>query len=303
MRSVISESVVRATFRLTAVSVLALTVAACSTDTTRFSQPMFSSANDYTGSITPKEGVGYGGARAPGTIASNADIQQAPLAAPGSYPSQPYPSQPYPQTSGGYGQGSGYTPPASQPIYSQPTYGQGQSTYSQPAYGAQPGSYQAGANVHAPTVMPDGSPGAVSSVRPSASATPHSGITVAVERGETLYSISRRYGVPVNALMQANGISDPTSVRVGQRLNIPQYSATKSGWVTGPQPVATRAVAPEPRAASRVATATKVDRRPRPRPSLPCTAPPAPRRAHRVVRIRLLPARPFTRSRGVTASA
>lgn len=42
-----------------------------------------------------------------------------------------------------------------------------------------------------------------------------------VARGETLYTIAARYGVTVDALAQANDISDPGAVQVGQRLNIP----------------------------------------------------------------------------------
>lgn len=42
--------------------------------------------------------------------------------------------------------------------------------------------------------------------------------------GETLSSISRRYGVTVNALVEANDIDDPDFVRVGQRLIVPTDS-------------------------------------------------------------------------------
>jgi murein DD-endopeptidase MepM/ murein hydrolase activator NlpD len=42
-----------------------------------------------------------------------------------------------------------------------------------------------------------------------------------VKRGENLFRISKRYGVPQNAVASANGISDPTKLAVGQRLTIP----------------------------------------------------------------------------------
>ncbi len=42
-----------------------------------------------------------------------------------------------------------------------------------------------------------------------------------VARGETAYSIARRYGTTVGALAQANGLSDATRLRVGQRLRVP----------------------------------------------------------------------------------
>ena len=49
-----------------------------------------------------------------------------------------------------------------------------------------------------------------------------------VERGDTLFSISRRYGVPVDALREANDISNADTIRVGTRLLIPdQYKVVR----------------------------------------------------------------------------
>ncbi len=42
-----------------------------------------------------------------------------------------------------------------------------------------------------------------------------------LQGGETLYSLARKYGVSVEALLQANGILDPSSLSVGMRLLIP----------------------------------------------------------------------------------
>ncbi|MEA3408395.1 MAG: LysM domain-containing protein [Chloroflexota bacterium] len=42
-----------------------------------------------------------------------------------------------------------------------------------------------------------------------------------VKRGETLYSIARRYGVSVEALAHANGLRTPNTIYAGQRLVIP----------------------------------------------------------------------------------
>ena len=50
---------------------------------------------------------------------------------------------------------------------------------------------------------------------------PASGIHV-VERGNTVYSISRLYGVPVRAIIEGNGLAPPYLLRVGDRLSIPQ---------------------------------------------------------------------------------
>ena len=45
-----------------------------------------------------------------------------------------------------------------------------------------------------------------------------------VGRGETIYSISRRYQVNANDLMRANNITDPSTLQAGRRLIIPSQS-------------------------------------------------------------------------------
>jgi murein DD-endopeptidase MepM/ murein hydrolase activator NlpD len=50
-----------------------------------------------------------------------------------------------------------------------------------------------------------------------------------IQRGETLYSISRQYNVSVEDLMETNGITDPTTVRAGTRLRIPSRYTVKPG--------------------------------------------------------------------------
>jgi len=45
---------------------------------------------------------------------------------------------------------------------------------------------------------------------------------VTVQAGETLYAISRRYGVPVRALIEANGLAPPYALSAGRRLTLPQ---------------------------------------------------------------------------------
>ncbi|MDE6145695.1 MAG: LysM peptidoglycan-binding domain-containing protein, partial [Muribaculaceae bacterium] len=54
---------------------------------------------------------------------------------------------------------------------------------------------------------------------PEAPAAPESHIHK-VAKGDTLYSLSKRYGVSVDAIRQANGLKD-SSLRIGQRLKIP----------------------------------------------------------------------------------
>ena len=47
------------------------------------------------------------------------------------------------------------------------------------------------------------------------------GGTYTMARGDTPYSIARKYGVDVQALLKANGIKDPTNIQIGQKLRIP----------------------------------------------------------------------------------
>jgi LysM repeat protein len=58
----------------------------------------------------------------------------------------------------------------------------------------------------------------------TSSAPTASGVYV-VRRGDTLFSIARRFGVSQTALMQANGIRDARFIWVGQRLRIPRSGA------------------------------------------------------------------------------
>jgi murein DD-endopeptidase MepM/ murein hydrolase activator NlpD len=46
-----------------------------------------------------------------------------------------------------------------------------------------------------------------------------------VQRGETMFSIARRYGLTVDAITHTNGIPDPRQIYIGQRLVIPNAKA------------------------------------------------------------------------------
>ncbi len=63
---------------------------------------------------------------------------------------------------------------------------------------------------------------------------------VVVRSGETLSEIADRYGISLSRLMQANGISDPDLVVVGQRISIPGRGGTTapSGSARSSQPMA-----------------------------------------------------------------
>ncbi len=61
------------------------------------------------------------------------------------------------------------------------------------------------------------------SLPPAAAWTWEGGRPITVAPGETLETISQRYGVPVAAIMEANSITSPAMVRPGQHLVIPRY--------------------------------------------------------------------------------
>lgn len=65
---------------------------------------------------------------------------------------------------------------------------------------------------------------------------------VTIERGDTLYSISRKYSVPVNDLAVLNKISAPFALSVGQKikvpdvLSVPKYNAPQVRAAVKPEP-------------------------------------------------------------------
>lgn len=50
-----------------------------------------------------------------------------------------------------------------------------------------------------------------------------------MQDGDTLYSIARKYNVPVDAIMQLNGIPNPTKLRRGVSILIPDIYTVKKG--------------------------------------------------------------------------
>jgi LysM repeat protein len=95
--------------------------------------------------------------------------------------------------------------------------------YAAPDYGDEAGTPYAGSDVNpaydAPAVYEDTTPVAdptpAPAPAPAASATMHT-----VARGDSLWKISRKYGVTVDAIKQANGLTNDTAV-LGAKLSIP----------------------------------------------------------------------------------
>ncbi|MCP4222321.1 MAG: LysM peptidoglycan-binding domain-containing protein, partial [Actinomycetia bacterium] len=77
---------------------------------------------------------------------------------------------------------------------------------------------------------------------PSAHGDPAAGVSGGgdhtVVAGDTLWLIARRYGASVSALAQANGLSDPDRIHVGQRLVVTDASSSEA--VDSPEPSGSR---------------------------------------------------------------
>lgn len=60
------------------------------------------------------------------------------------------------------------------------------------------------------------------------------GARVTLREGETVYNLSRRYGVPAAEILDANDIRDSRSLKVGQALIIPTYVYSQAATVSAP---------------------------------------------------------------------
>jgi murein DD-endopeptidase MepM/ murein hydrolase activator NlpD len=68
------------------------------------------------------------------------------------------------------------------------------------------------------------------------------GTAITVQQGDTIDSITRRYGVPASAIAEANNLPNGSTLRPGQRLVIPKYEVT--GSTVAPRPASPPAPRP-----------------------------------------------------------
>jgi murein DD-endopeptidase MepM/ murein hydrolase activator NlpD len=61
------------------------------------------------------------------------------------------------------------------------------------------------------------------------------GTPVTLQQGETLNTISGRYGVPVSALLAVNGLSSVNAAKPGQQIMIPTYNAVQGSAASAPR--------------------------------------------------------------------
>lgn len=168
-------------------------VAACSSDSGRFGESPFSNPFASASSSEPSYRA-QPEPRYTGTVraAPTSRIERAPLGAPS--PAQSAPMR-------GFG---------------------GQQSYNQP----RSGSYEPQSTGSIPSV----SRTAIARPAPSVSSassnwSAEGGSTVTLAQGESVHTLSQRYGVPASAIMQANGLSSANAVGPGSRVVIPVYSS------------------------------------------------------------------------------
>jgi murein DD-endopeptidase MepM/ murein hydrolase activator NlpD len=60
------------------------------------------------------------------------------------------------------------------------------------------------------------------------------GTQVDIKPGETVYNLSRRFGVPANVIMSANGLTESEGLKAGQTIVIPTYVYSRQAPVSAP---------------------------------------------------------------------
>ena len=186
------------------VAVIALSVAGCSAETSRFESPL-----------------------------SNPFARSAPAEATNSVQSHPsssrIESRPLPQA-------SALPPPTRSAAVASNGMsggGRGLGTY-------QPNADVTGSIAHPPKPVAQAPATAPAHIAPPAQARGNwdwdGGTAVTVAPGETVDIISSRYGVPSTAIAQANGLHAQAALRPGQRLVIPRYNFSHNNATTGSVP-------------------------------------------------------------------
>ena len=83
-----------------------------------------------------------------------------------------------------------------------------------------------------PVLAPD--PIVTGSAPQSVGWTTTGGTRITLGEGETIYNLSKRYGVPASEIMKANGITDASRVSSGRQLLIPVYVYSRQAPVSAP---------------------------------------------------------------------
>lgn len=186
--------------RLLASVVLAGLVSACSSDVARFSDNPFQNPFNSRTSFDPASTASIN--RNVGPQAQR--LQPAPVSTATTQP-LPAPNQPIMRTSG---------PVATSRITAPTNTG----SVASAAY---------------PALAPV-APRATTALGSSQGWTAVGGTPVTLQQGETLNTVSGRYGVPVSALLAVNGLSSVNAAKPGQQIMIPTYNAVQGSAASAP---------------------------------------------------------------------
>jgi murein DD-endopeptidase MepM/ murein hydrolase activator NlpD len=178
------------------VALLAGLTAACSSDGSRY-------GSIFTGSTANQKQIIGGNQPMPAPVDYSNDVVTAPA------PSRSVARSDLPPMLPGVQQGG-------QQVAAAPSYGAPQA-YNPPGAYTPPGQ-------PAPTQVAS----AAQPPRSSAGWSTENGTVVTLGPGETLSSVSRRYGVPIKELARVNNIANPSQVGAGTRLTIPTYGVAGS---------------------------------------------------------------------------
>jgi murein DD-endopeptidase MepM/ murein hydrolase activator NlpD len=229
--------------RVVALAVIAAGAAACSSESTRFTNPFSSQQpqSEATGSIQQQQQQQQ---RAPA-----GRVQTSALPPPGA--GQPGSAPPGGGVSGGGRGMASYTPgPTSDPVVT----GSVQSSPSQPSQ---------------PSNNPPPSPSRQAPSRPSASQPAAQPGVHVVAPGETLYRIARQYNMPLTDLARLNNIEPHTKLNIGQRLSLPASRTSHTA-----RPEAQKVTQSKALNAPKANTVAKTEPKAQPKPKTISASPP-----------------------------
>jgi murein DD-endopeptidase MepM/ murein hydrolase activator NlpD len=234
MRTVVGSSCLRLCVQVASLGWFVAGLAGCSSDTSRFGDNAFS--NPFASNSSRPEVTG--------------SVASAPRAPVGRVESRPLTAQPLPPPPGGA--------PTSYAPTGQAGGGPGIASYAPPpapmapraapVISSPPSTTEVTGSVRQPQLPPP---------PPRQTAATgwnwDGGTAVIVGPGENLDALSRKYGVPGSAILQANGLANAGALRTGERIVIPRYNHTAAPPVAAAPPkLAPPKLAPPPVAAAPV---------------------------------------------------
>ena len=188
--------------RFGAIGLFGFLLAACGSDVTRFNE-------DPNGSPYRRGDVTNSAQPAPAPVAQ---IESRPLGAPSNVNGTPVYGPAVYGSNGGYSQ-----PPQNYSNPPQPGY----PTNNQPNYSSAPASVPAAAAPVSRAPVPNYQEPTGTIAAGGDNWRSEGGTTVTLKAGETVETLSRRYHVPVVAIMRANNLADASRIQPGQRILIP----------------------------------------------------------------------------------